>query len=361
MAMARFFRRPALTTFGAALALMTMATSVGTAGPMRGMPAQRSLQSGFPVTNFTTVTPFRVMPNFMTVPQFTTVPQFMTVPQFRVMPSSSPLVGPFMGVPRFPSTPVTFGATPPLPPGLALSSGLVGGTQAIMNANLGVTQALANSLALQNRALLMAGLGVQSPFSPFPLFGNAWMSPALNPLWGTWPWQGNGYSPNGYSSYMTANYGYPSAGTIVGGATLRTSSAYSPGTSSPAAGGGSAGASGNVQPGAGTEQAPSLPAAGGLPSQAPQLSWPLGLRILPPAPETQALRQQIDALLQSAAAQQAKNGRVNPRVVQELNATVGKLQVLLRRDDERRTLPLEVHNEAERFLKKLKDALKTLQ
>jgi hypothetical protein len=114
-------------------------------------------------------------------------------------------------------------------------------------------------------------------------------------------------------------------------------------------------------PAAGTGQAPGLLDTLGLPQEGGRLSWPLGLRILAPGPDTQALRQQIDALLQMAAAQQAAGGKVSPSTLQELNAAADRLQALLARAADRRVLPEAVQSEADQFLRKLRDAVKAMR
>jgi hypothetical protein len=219
-----------------------------------------------------------------------------------------------------------------------LANGLVGSNQAFLVANAALNQTLANGIVGRSQAFMNAGLMPPFPFGGMG-FGGPMVGPSLVPVN---PWFNpmlSAFPMTGSAAAMTS---------LPSSAMMRTSVVPVPVSSGPM---------GSPQSAAGTQQAP----ASGQPAPSAQLNWPLGLRILPPAPETQALRQQIEALLQTAAAQKAKDGRVNPRVVQELNAAVGKLEGLLRQDDERRNLPLEVHNEAVRFVKQLKDALKTLQ
>jgi hypothetical protein len=294
---------------------------------------------------------FMVTPNFMTIRPFQTIPSFMTVPQFQTIPNSLPFLTAVSAFPRsFAPNPFGFN-TAFLVANAALNqtmvNGIVGRSQAFLVANAAMNQTMANGIALQSRAFMNAGL--MPPFT----FGFPMMSPFGGMGFG-FPMVGSPFVPVGNPWFNPMLSTFPMTGTAAAMTSLpmmRTQVVPVPTLSAPM---------GSPQSAAGTEQAPALP-AGGQPSPSVQLSWPLGLRILPPAPETQALRDEIDGLLQTAAAQKAKDGRVNPRVVQELNAAVGKLEGLLRKDDERRNLPLEVHNEAARFLKQLKDALKTLQ
>jgi len=92
--------------------------------------------------------------------------------------------------------------------------------------------------------------------------------------------------------------------------------------------------------------------AGGVPTDEGRPVWPLALRVVP-GPEAEALRGQIDALLQTAATQAAR-GRPNPDVVQELTQATDQLRKLLvRHREERGGLAQTSYEDAERFLDKL--------
>ena len=67
----------------------------------------------------------------------------------------------------------------------------------------------------------------------------------------------------------------------------------------------------------------------GLPAQGGHLQWPLGLRTLPPANETKALRQQLDLVL-SFVATQAAAGQVNRAFIDEGLEAVRDFRRLLR-------------------------------
>ena len=101
------------------------------------------------------------------------------------------------------------------------------------------------------------------------------------------------------------------------------------------------------------------PPAAAVPSQA-ALDWPLALRILPPAAETQALRQEIDARL-TEARRQATAGHLDPGRVRAMDRDVDRLNRLLRQQAD--FLPTSRHaiSEAENFLARLKDTIKTLR
>jgi hypothetical protein len=95
--------------------------------------------------------------------------------------------------------------------------------------------------------------------------------------------------------------------------------------------------------------------AGGLPTDEGLPVWPLALRVLP-GQEAEAIRGQIDGLLQTAATQAAR-GRPNPAVAQELAQATDRLRKLLvQHRDERGGLARTSYEEAERFLNKLEGA-----
>jgi hypothetical protein len=104
----------------------------------------------------------------------------------------------------------------------------------------------------------------------------------------------------------------------------------------------------------------SLLTAGGLPNDNGRLRWPLGLRILA-APDTDELREQIDALFREAAGQIA-GGSVSSTLIQELREAVSKFRRLLLKDKaERLGMPLAVYSESEHFLNQLERATQLLQ
>jgi plastocyanin len=97
--------------------------------------------------------------------------------------------------------------------------------------------------------------------------------------------------------------------------------------------------------------------ASGVPTSGGQLRWPGALRAVAGADE---LRQQIDALLEEAAAQN-QTGPANPHLAQELARSVAALRKALLRDrEERFSLTLASYEDAERFLNKLDHARRLL-
>lgn len=103
-----------------------------------------------------------------------------------------------------------------------------------------------------------------------------------------------------------------------------------------------------------------LLAASGVPTDEAGPVWPLALRFLP-GQEAQALRGQIDGLLQVAATQAAR-GQPNTAVVEELaQATDHLRKLLLRQRQERGGLAQRTYEDAERFLDKLAGAQKLLR
>jgi hypothetical protein len=93
-----------------------------------------------------------------------------------------------------------------------------------------------------------------------------------------------------------------------------------------------------------------VPLAGGKPA------WPLGLRILAPAAETDRLRRQVDALVRLAAAQ--PQGRLPSDAVPEANRALARLRTLLANQQE--GMAAATYEHADSFLKKLKGAFKAL-
>jgi hypothetical protein len=82
------------------------------------------------------------------------------------------------------------------------------------------------------------------------------------------------------------------------------------------------------------------------------LDWPLGLRILPPVEETEALRQEVETFLR-AALKGLGSGKAPASALNEARRDIARLQRLLaRRADQ---LPVSDHavTEARRYLRRL--------
>jgi len=96
----------------------------------------------------------------------------------------------------------------------------------------------------------------------------------------------------------------------------------------------------------------------GVQADGGQLSWPLGLQVLYPTTENDALRQQLDAVFQTVARQSDK-GQVNPELVKEASHNVEKLRVQLR--NRAAFLYAGTYKEAAQFLDQLDRSLTLLQ
>lgn len=103
-----------------------------------------------------------------------------------------------------------------------------------------------------------------------------------------------------------------------------------------------------------------LLAASGVPTDGGRPVWPLALRILPGG-EAQALRVQIDALLEVAATGAAR-GDANTAAGAELSQATDRLRkLLLRHREERGSMASASYEEAGRFLDKLAGVQKLLR
>jgi hypothetical protein len=127
------------------------------------------------------------------------------------------------------------------------------------------------------------------------------------------------------------------------------SSPMSPGTSGAAAGYGGRGYGGRGYGQAGTGQTAPFVAATlfGLPTEGGRMQWPVGLRILSPANETKALREQL-ALVLYVVATQAADGHVSPVFIDFGLQAVGDLRQHLRRREG--SMSDLTYTEAMRFL-----------
>jgi hypothetical protein len=152
--------------------------------------------------------------------------------------------------------------------------------------------------------------------------------------------QGSGYSPNAmmnpYSPAGNGGNGYGGGGN--GSAYGTGASAYSLAMT--------------------PVTAPSWLDALGLPSEGGKLAWPLGLRVLAPASEMDLMRQRVDALLPTLAAQ-AGQGTQNTAIANELATAVRQMRRLLAENGD--GLADATRTDASRFLTRLGRALKLLQ
>jgi hypothetical protein len=94
--------------------------------------------------------------------------------------------------------------------------------------------------------------------------------------------------------------------------------------------------------------------AAGVPNHQGRLVWPLGLRILPPAPQTRELRDQLDAQLKMLMAM-SLSGQDDSHTVRAARQAVDKLYGLLK--DQRYVLATATYEDASHFIKNLQKAL----
>src|SRR5438445_8728759 len=64
----------------------------------------------------------------------------------------------------------------------------------------------------------------------------------------------------------------------------------------------------------------------GVPNQEGRIEWPLGLRVLPPAAETNALRVQIDTLAGMILGQKTTYGQVDASFVEAMNRALDQMR-----------------------------------
>jgi len=96
----------------------------------------------------------------------------------------------------------------------------------------------------------------------------------------------------------------------------------------------------------------------GVPNDAGQLSYPLGLQVLQPQTENVQLLEQIETLFQLLAIQQA-NGQVNANLAQEAKVGIDRLQTMLK--GRQNNMMPNVYSDAQQYLEKLRHGLEVLQ
>jgi plastocyanin len=99
--------------------------------------------------------------------------------------------------------------------------------------------------------------------------------------------------------------------------------------------------------------------AAGVPNDGGKLRWPTALRV-PGQQEVDDLRRRVESLFQVEAAQ-ARAGRVNPRLTEELTRVVRDLRGRLRAEHERMPMPPASYEEAVRFLDRLEKAASLME
>jgi hypothetical protein len=89
------------------------------------------------------------------------------------------------------------------------------------------------------------------------------------------------------------------------------------------------------------------------------VSWPLGLRILAPAPESERLRRQVDGLVRLTAVQ-VVYGQVNPNTLDAAIRATTQLRTLLRQSG-RDAMAEHTFHEAGQFLDRLHTNLRSFK
>jgi hypothetical protein len=106
---------------------------------------------------------------------------------------------------------------------------------------------------------------------------------------------------------------------------------------------------------------PALSASGsaldtlGVPTEAGRLSWPLGLRVLPPAVNSSALRRQIESVLR------LDQGQMSAGAADAAALATDQLRTLLHQQRERGVLPGRTIRDAAEFLDRLEVSLTALR
>jgi hypothetical protein len=164
----------------------------------------------------------------------------------------------------------------------------------------------------------------------------------------------HGYGSFPYGGYMMGGYGMMSGYGGYGGGYGGYGGGYG--------GGGYGGGGGGGAPASPTVVLVTTPApqgqepinyfdALGLPNRDGHLDWPLGLRVLPPGPQTREIRQHIEELLQQGA-------QGNAQAAEETGKALGKLRQYLAAAADNGKLAPNTIDEARQFLGRLDDVVK---
>jgi hypothetical protein len=140
-------------------------------------------------------------------------------------------------------------------------------------------------------------------------------------------------------------------------------SGYSGGGSSPASGGSVSQQTSGQSSGydaAGSSLRSTRKGLAGLFAGEGTLDWPLGLRILPPAEETEALRQEIETFLR-ASLKGLGSGKAPASALNEARRDIARLQRLLARHADRLPVSAYTVKEARRYLRRLELFAKGLE
>jgi hypothetical protein len=202
----------------------------------------------------------------------------------------------------------------------------------------------------------------------FPGYSTPYTGGYLNPGYSMPPY-GGGYSMMPSSGYPTSGYGaQPSYSGYDGasqtplyyGADASLSVPSYPGTATSAGAGQTYSAKQDEYASMikDARQMGKILTAVGVPNDAGQLSYPLGLQVLQPQIENMQLLDQIETLFQLLAVQQA-TGPVNANLVQEAKVDIDRLQTMLK--GRQYNMMPNVYSDAQQYLEKLRHGLEVLQ
>jgi hypothetical protein len=193
-----------------------------------------------------------------------------------------------------------------------------------------------------------------------------WTTNPYAGLGSTSPYLGAYQGPNPYSAYFSNPYSGAGASSYGGAAGSYGSGAASAGGSGGAASGYGSGAAAGNSAATGTQRQVSTARTDGsvldvlgVPHEGNKVSWPLGLRILPPAAQSEALRTQVDSLLLFTSAQ-AVYGQVNGGAVDRAVQATAQLRDLLRKGGAD-AMSAHTYHEAWQFLDRLDTTLLTVK
>jgi hypothetical protein len=188
-----------------------------------------------------------------------------------------------------------------------------------------------------------AGMGMTSPYLSGS--GGAMSNPyALNPYGGA-----AGGSGGGYGGGSGGGYGGGSGSGSGGGG-----SSYGSGYGSGYGGSGELTAPTSGNDTASAEVSPLD--LFGIPREGNRMSWPLGLRILPPAVQAEALRKQLEVLVRLAAMQVGGGGEVNAGTLEAATEATAQLRDLLRKGGSA-AMAEQTYRDARQFLDRVDTAL----
>ena len=243
---------------------------------------------------------------------------------------------------------------------------LLAGASPLQKATVHDRMALVDRAVLDGAALRdgFARLGQFAPYNPAANFNP--YSPLTSTLGnGSGLFANNPFSPasgstgSGYAGGSSTGSGY-GGGSGGGSATSQpTSGGY--GSSSGGYGSSSPQSYPYAIPASTAVQDASSPLinALGLPVAGGRMSWPLGLRVLTPATKAEALRRQLDGIIQLAAS--SNNGQLTPGAFELATDAAAQLRSMLRQKQGSAAMAESTYRDATDFLDRLEVALLALK